>query len=132
MFLEAKHLQDLATHYKQEFSQSEAAVAKNYINAMRKNTEDKITMEMVYSMLDKDVFPTIKKLFQIALTVPVTSCKCERSFSCLRRVKIWKRNRMTQGRMDHLSVLAIERKTYAACTDCELVTAFDNQKKRRL
>ena len=36
---------------------------------------------------DKDYFPNIRTLMLIMVTVPITSCECERSFSILRLVK---------------------------------------------
>ena len=130
-FLEVKDLRKLATHYELEFFEPEVPVAKKVIEALQLKSQSKFNMEKVYGLLDQDVFPTLKKIFQAALTVPVTSCNCERSISCLRRVKTWLRTKMTQERLDHLSVLAIERDTYTACTDEELVAAFDSMKGRR-
>ena len=70
IFLDVEPLQQLATHYKLDFFVAEAVVARNYIRAvMKKNTEDKLTMEKVYRLLDESAFPTLKKLFQVALTV---------------------------------------------------------------
>jgi hypothetical protein len=128
-FLNINDLRRIATHYNMEIFEPEVAVARNYIKAQQTKEDKKFTMEKVYSLLD--AFETLKKIFQLALTVPVTSCSCERSFSCLRRVKTWLRTKMTQERLDHLSVLAIERETYTACTDDELVSAFNSMKRRR-
>ena len=36
-------------------------------------------------------FPTLHKIFAIFLTTPVGSVSCERSFSALRRPKLWTR-----------------------------------------
>ena len=130
-FMNLDDLKRLATHYKLDISESEIAVAKNFIKAVQLTSEKKFTMEKVYSILDPLAFPCLKKLFQVALTVPVTSCTCERSFSCLRRVKTWLWTRMTQDRLDHLAVLGIESDTYMSCSDDDLVSAFINLKQRR-
>ncbi len=37
-------------------------------------------------------FPTLHKIFTISLTTPVGSVSCERSFSALRRLKLWTRS----------------------------------------
>ena len=89
-FLEIPPLTKLAAHYNLEFYELKV-------------------LGRVHRLLDKEPFPRLKTLFQVALTIPVTSCSCERSFSCLRRVKTWLRTRMTQERLDDLAVLAIER-----------------------
>ena len=130
-FLEIKPLRQMASHYKLELFDPEVAVAKNFIKSLQQKEEKMFNMEKVHRLLDEDAFPTLKRLFQVALTIPVTSCSCERSFSCLRRVKTWLRTKMSQDRLDFLSVLAIERATYTACTDDELVTAFNSLKRRR-
>ena len=45
----------------------------------------------VHNLLDSDMFPSLKATIQVALTVPVSSCSCERSFSPLRRLHSWLR-----------------------------------------
>ena len=52
-------------------------------------------------------FRELLKLLQIALTIPVTTASCERSFSTLKRIKL--RSRMGQDRLSSLAELAIER-----------------------
>jgi len=39
-----------------------------------------------------DLFPAVRHAISIALTLPVTTCAVERSFSTLRRVKTWFRS----------------------------------------
>ena len=130
-FLNITDLRGLATHYQVEIYEPEVAVGKNYIQALQKKADKTFTMEQAWRLLDEIAFPTLKTLFQLALTVPVTSCTCERSFSCMRRVKTWLRSNMSQERLDHLSILALERNIYTECTDDELVKAFNCMKRRR-
>lgn len=40
----------------------------------------------------KDQIPNIFKLLTITLTIPITSVECKRSFSCVWRIKDYKRN----------------------------------------
>ena len=47
-----------------------------------------------YLAADEDRFPNIKALLRICCTLPVGSADAERSFSCLRRLKTYLRNRM--------------------------------------
>uniref|UniRef100_A0A3B4UMN1 HAT C-terminal dimerisation domain-containing protein n=1 Tax=Seriola dumerili TaxID=41447 RepID=A0A3B4UMN1_SERDU len=51
------------------------------------------------------LLPELTKLIRLGLTVPVTSCTSERSFSGLRRLKTYLRATMGQGRLNHLAVL---------------------------
>ena len=94
-FLDIPPLTKLAAHYDLEFSEPEILVAHNFIKSLQSKEEKTFTMEQVHRLLDRDAFPRLKTLFQVALTIPVTSCSCERSFSCLQRVKTWLRTRMT-------------------------------------
>jgi hypothetical protein len=43
----------------------------------------------------------------------------------------WLRSKMTDERLDDLAILAIEKSTYKACTNDELVSSFLTMKKRR-
>ena len=45
------------------------------------------------------------KLVKLLLTVPVTSCTAERSFSGLKRLKTYLRSTMGQARLNHLALL---------------------------
>ena len=40
----------------------------------------------------------------LLLTLPVGSCSCERSFSALRRLKMWCRNTITEERLDAVTI----------------------------
>lgn len=54
-------------------------------------------------------FPTIVKLFQIAMTLVVSTAQCERSFSTLRRIKTHLRTTMSNERLTDISLLSLER-----------------------
>ena len=55
---------------------------------------DPTTLFESYLVVDRDRFPNIKALLNIGGTLPVGSADAERSFSCLRRLKTYLRNRM--------------------------------------
>ena len=130
-FMDIGTLKGFANHYNLELYEPEVHVAKNFISSLQLQEEKKFTMEKVFGLLNAAAFPTLKLVFQAALTIPVTSCSCERSFSCLRRVKTWLRTKMDQVRLDNLSVLAIERETYDSVADEDLVASFNIMKRRR-
>ncbi|XP_069482144.1 zinc finger MYM-type protein 1-like [Ambystoma mexicanum] len=56
---------------------------------------------------ERAFFAQVEKLLRILLTVPVSSCEAERSFSALRRLKTWLRTTMTQKRLNHVCVCNI-------------------------
>lgn len=86
---------------------------------------------------DATTYPNIKILLQLALTLPVTSCECERSFSQLKLVKTTLRSTMTGDRLSGLVHMKINR---SACeklhsspnTMQELVTSFAQLHPRRM
>lgn len=106
-FLNVNDIEALATHYKVKVLAEEVLVAKNYI--ARTHGDNKLDMSGVYRILDPVMFPTVTKVLQIALTIPVSSCSCERSFSTLRRLHTWLRSTMCQDRLDHLAMLSINK-----------------------
>jgi hypothetical protein len=53
----------------------------------------------------KVVYDEIHKLILLYLTVPLSNASAERSFSCLRRVKTYLRNRLTQEHLNHHMIL---------------------------
>ena len=49
------------------------------------------------------------RLCKIAIAIPVSSAGCERSFSSLKLIKTYLRNRMSDNRLSNLRVLHIEK-----------------------
>ena len=52
-------------------------------------------------------YPNIRVMLQLACTLPVTSCECERSASTMRRLHTYMRTSMTQERLSSLALLHI-------------------------
>jgi hypothetical protein len=82
-------------------------VAKNCI--LQSIDENYIILNDVKKVLTKQTFPNLYKLFQVALTFPISSFTCERSFSAMRRIKTWLRTSMLQEKFKNISVLYIEK-----------------------
>jgi hypothetical protein len=51
------------------------------------------------------VIPQTMRLMKLLLTVPISSAAAERTFSMLRRIKLWTRSTMKQERLNHLALL---------------------------
>ena len=58
---------------------------------------------------DLTLFPNIKVLLTIPVTIPVTSCESERSFSQLKLIKTAHRSTMTADRLSGLALMKINR-----------------------
>lgn len=80
--------------------------------------------------IDPADFPNIATLLQIACTLPVSSCECERSASVLRRLHSWMRASMGQDRLGSLALIHIH---YNADIDLDkVVDVFARKHPRRM
>ena len=65
-------------------------------------------------------YPSLYKVYAIAVAIPVSSCSAERSFSVLKRVKSRLRSTMLQERLSSLLLMAIDKKILASL-DIQLI-----------
>ncbi|XP_025409156.1 uncharacterized protein LOC112682689 [Sipha flava] len=72
----------------------------------------------------ESTFTNVYKMLQVALTIPVSSATCERSFSSMRRLKNWLRASMEQQRFTDLSILNIERDIVNKITSSEILEKY--------
>ncbi|ROL45724.1 hypothetical protein DPX16_0112, partial [Anabarilius grahami] len=118
IFLNEESFKILATHYKIE--SEELLVAKNFLNRT----------EFLTKKLNADMFPTLNSVFQVALKIPVSSCRYERSFSALRQLHTWLRNTMEQDWLNHLAVMSIEKENLTAVDHDKVLDRFAQIKSR--
>lgn len=71
-------------------------------------SKNAINIDKIQKALTLNVFPSLFKLFQVALSLPISSATCERSFSAMRKIKTWLRTSMLQDRFNNSSILYIE------------------------
>ncbi len=79
-----------------------------------------------FSNCSPQTFPTLYKIFTIFLTTAVGSVSCERSFSALRRLKLWTRSSMTEDRLSGLAMMLIHRETEYIPTPQEVYSRKPN------
>ena len=88
------------------------------------------TAAQAIKVCDPDMFPNISTMLQIACTLPVTSCECERSASALRRLHNYMRATMEQQRLSSLALMHIH---YDREVDLDqVVDLFSKMHPRRL
>lgn len=58
---------------------------------------------------DKTMYPSVHKLLQILVSLPVTSCTAERSFSTLKYLKSYLRNSSSETRLNGLALLYVHK-----------------------
>ncbi|XP_053467751.1 uncharacterized protein LOC128599809 isoform X1 [Ictalurus furcatus] len=67
--------------------------------------------QLLSFLAQKDLMKTVPeatKLLQLVLTIPATAVSVERSFSALKRLRTYSRNRTDQGRLSSLAMISIE------------------------
>lgn len=84
------------------------------------------TANLAFANCSPQTFPTLNKIFTIFLTTPVGSVTCERSFSALRRLKLWTQSSMTEERLSGLAMLLIHRGTEHIPTPKEVYSHKSN------
>ena len=68
-----------------------------------KDIPDKITT--VLKIAHRESFPNVFIILQLLATIPVTSCSCKRSISCLRYPKNYLRSTMIVGQLNGLALM---------------------------
>lgn len=93
--------------------QCDIQVLNNEIQALRARLEQlkpKTMIDLYCEVLPlKQAFPSILSLLIGAMTIPVSSTTTESTFSKMKLIKTAARNSMSDDRLCHLSILAIER-----------------------
>lgn len=103
------------------------SVAKNHIESTCGKND--FNLEKIKKCVLKDVYPNLFKLLQVAITLPISSATCERSFSAMRRIKTWLRTSMVQNRFNALSVLNIEKQLSKTIDNSEIVDQFSKKNR---
>ena len=81
---------------------------------------------------DAVAFPVIHRLLTILSVQPVSTASAERSFSTLRRLKTWLRNRMGEERLTGLALMATHREKINNSDIPDIMEIFAMKKARRL
>lgn len=85
----------------------------------------------------KKIFKQGYKLYCLIVTIPSTSVSVERSFSCLKRIKSYLRNSMTEERLTSLSKISIEKELVNELIETrpfydDIIDKFASLKDRRI
>ena len=79
----------------------------------------------------KDMFSEVDKLLCLYLTIPVTTCSAERSFSTLRRMKMYLQSTMTEERLNNVMILHVHKDETDALDLREIAQFFVSANSRR-
>lgn len=110
----------------------------NFLSLIKDDIKDTWTTkklcEQIFSVLGHmecdftEVFTSVLLFYSI----PVTSATAERTFSKLKIIKNYLRNKMSQDRLKNLALIAIENRAASELDVSELIEEFSNRKARKL
>lgn len=76
--------------------------------------------------------PELTRLVNLTLTIPLTACSAERSFSALKRIKTRLRNSMGDQRLSDLALIALEIRLVEGIGVEKIIDRFASTKGRRI
>ena len=89
-----------------------------------------------FKQCNRICYPNLHTLFRIALTLPITSCQSEWSFSQLKLIKTAHRSTMVESRLSSLSLMKMNRdrcnKLMNPCNIKKLVEKFAMRNPKRI
>ena len=129
-FLDVPTMKPLIEVYKLDINKlmTEAPLAKNTLAKIEGMEEVSDVLIQLYPL--KAAFPVLISLYQICLTISVTTAKCERTFSTLKRTKSYLRSTMTEQRLRDLAILSIERDISSTINFQQVVDNFSTKERK--
>lgn len=125
--------EDLNINLSVELQQFHSYVCHKF--SAQENVKTRFSHAELYKIIVEDniecAFPNVEIAFRIFLTLMVTNCSAERSFSQLKNIKNANRTTMQQGRLDDLSLLSIEADMLRKISFEDLIKDFAIIKCRR-
>ena len=111
----------LATKFPKEFPDTHAFIAelevfKSFFNSLTEENPAEVskTIECAAKICSdsfhkQHLFPSVHRIFNLFRTAPPSVCKSERSFSRLKLLKNYLRNRMSQKLLHYLMLMSCEK-----------------------
>lgn len=135
-FLNYEQLKPLALHYNIDLEMFLSEIKILPTTIKKYEIQNNIKIKSLMNLVDllekyKIVFNETYKLTILSITIPVSSAACERTFSCLRRLKNYMRNCMSNDRLVSLSSICIEKKIAKSLDLDEFVNRFSIKHKNR-
>ena len=90
-----------------------------------------LAMKMV-ELKRHEIFPLVYRLIELALLLPVATASVERAFSAMKIIKTELRNKMSDGWLNDLMVVYIEREIFKGIDLQSIKKAFQKKKDRNM
>lgn len=127
-FLSLQHLREISLKF--DVNPDELQHEVPLVNKLVSNAKS-IKEFLIEIIPYKRAFNAIYRLLLIAVTLPVTSASCERSFSKMKIVKTYLRNSMSNERLTNLALLSIESNRAEQIDLEDFVDEFDARHENR-
>jgi hypothetical protein len=134
-FLNEKLLPPILSNYSNHLDDKIFDECKFFKNHMNNCTSLKeMTILDVFAKVSEFpvIFPQLNILFKIVLSLPATTATSERTFSALRRIKDYLRNRTCDERLSSLTLISIEKEIADSIDLDALVDKFASMHRRKL
>ena len=132
-FMDAETLQLLEPIFGISVKESEIEIFKNYARR-RPSTEENSDLDLaeVFTLCDKDIFPSVHNVLQLLLTVLQISVTVERLFSSVKRIETRLRSLMITERLTSLRLTPFEKDLVRTIDRQRILTYFKKSKNRKL
>lgn len=117
---EVVQFKNFSNQFKNEYEKSEKQVSK-----------ERWMYQIMLENNVKDCFPNVEVTLRMYLSLMVTNCSAERSFSKLKLIKNRLRTSMTEDRLNFLALLSIEHDILRQVNHENIINAFITEKLRR-
>lgn len=97
----------------------------------KEKNSPKDCLQKIRNLNISHTFPNMEIAYRLFLTLPITNCSSERSFSVLKRIKSRLRSSMTQKNLQAFSLLTIESDITSKLEFNDIIDAFASKKARK-
>lgn len=125
----AKNFQEIYSADIDEEFMSEFLQFNNFVSNDLKTHEK---LKMIKSLGIGHTFPNVETALRMMLSIPITNCSSERSFSALKRIKNRLRSTLSIKNLSGLSILAIESDLTENLSFDDVVEEFASAKSRKM
>lgn len=127
-FLEEKLLLQLVDHYGADTLQINRTLLIFEVRKYKLSCESSDQGNSV--IINLDHHPNLMKLFHLKRSLPVSSAEAERSFSTMKRVRSYLRNRLTDEKLTELCLLSSERDLTKKPNIDRIIDIFNDKPRR--
>ncbi|XP_065683372.1 uncharacterized protein LOC101239939 [Hydra vulgaris] len=131
------YVDDLEESFEDEILHfKEYLLADTYLQQNEKELKCSIKLYMYRALRNssalQDIFPNVATALHIYLSLMITNCSDERSFSALKRIKNYLRSALGDDKLNSLTVMCTESDILRSCDFNEILSDFVERKCRKM